>query len=595
MTRCMQPFQRWSRWATTLGMAWLMVAGFAASGAAKAANFLSLPVVKPVISCDQMAKADVTSAVDGTVTITSTKILNTTKGQFCVVNGNIAPSIGFRIDLPIDHWTQRYFQGGCGGLCGSLSVGIDHASGCLPALNGEFAVGGDDMGHESSANGSDDAAFAADPQKRIDFAYRGNHDTALVAKALIKIFYGQSPKYSYFIGCSDGGREALEEAQRFPTDFNGIAAGDPDAMFVIQNSFYYAWNALSDRRADGTNILTAAKLQLLHAAVIAHCDTLSGVKDGLLVDPSACNFDPASIACPNSAADTSACLTPDELSAVRAQYSGANDGKGHTFSFGAAKGSEMLWALSLPPAPIGTSTSIEMATRLVQQVILPRTDLNYDVAHFQFTEATFKQMTQTAPLYDALNTDLKPYAAHGGKLILYQGISDTLITPGDSIAYFEGVQKFIGKAATDKFLRFFLIPGMWHCGGGDGYSQFDLLSPLMAWTEMHQAPAELLTSKLAVQTGAGYPGGHHFGGARADSLIAQPVWGRLVASRPAFPYPYIPHYTGKGDPNDAVNYVPMPSPAGEMKFSAGNEALKLIGPDNQKFYHVVNNKLISDD
>jgi len=592
------PAKRCARWAASFAAWLLMMAGIAATGSAHAASYRDLAVVNPVISCGDLAKTDVSSAVDGKVTIASASVISTPKGRFCAVKGNIEPTIGFIIDLPLNHWTQRFFEGGCGGLCGMMGIrGIEHASGCLPALNGEFVVASDDMGHESQMGSATQGAFGYDSQKRIDFAYRGNHDTALVAKALISKFYGQAPKYSYFMGCSDGGREALMEAQRFPTDFDGISAGDPAALFVEQNSFYHAWNALSDKRADGTNILTAPKLDLIHAAVIAKCPTLSGVSDGLLVDPAACDFDPVSIACATGASDTSQCLTPDELKAATAQYGGATDGQGHYFSFGAQKGGEALWRQSLPLTGDGTSMSIGMAASSIQYLELPQVDTSYDVNHFQFSEANWAQVTQLAPLYDAANTDLKPFKAHGGKLILYHGLSDTSITPGVAIAYYEGVQKFIGVAETDKFLRFFEIPGMWHCGGGDGYNQFDLLSPLMAWTELGKAPAELVTGRPAPgNRGPGAPGrGGPPRGMQGMTQVNNPLASgptAVVATRPAFPYPYIPQYSASGDPNDAANYKPVKSSVGEVAFPSSNEALKLIGPDNQKNYHVVNNSLV---
>lgn len=588
--------ERAAKLAALAALASFMFVG--AISAARADAYANLPVVKPVLSCADLAKADLTHAADTPAKVQSATVIDTAKGPFCKVLGNIEPSIGFEVDLPVEHWTQRYYQGGCGGLCGMRAAGISNASSCAPALNGEFVVAGDDMGHEGQMGGSGEAEFARDPQKRIDFAYRGNHATALVTKALIEAFYGQAPRYSYFMGCSDGGREALMEAQRFPEDFDGISAGDPAAMFQVQNSFYHAWNALSNKRADGTNILLPAKRTLMHDAVLSRCDTLSGVKDGLLQDPRACDFKPASLRCASGATDTSKCLTDEEVTVAEKLYAGATDGKGHRYSFGAQYGGEAQWELARTAT--GTTMSEGMAGRSVSFVILPEVSpADADVSKFAFTDANFQRMAQLAPLYNATNTNLKPFAAHGGKLILWHGWSDTSITPGVSIAYYQGVQKFVGAVATDKFMRLFLLPGVGHCGGGDGYDQIDLLSPLMAWTERKQAPMQLIAGKSA-QAQMGPPGGGGppagpngppGGMSRMPGPIASPA-PQLLATRPVYAYPYIPHYTGKGDPKDAANYTQVKSPV-KLPQLFDSEAAKLIGPDNQKNYSVQDGKLIA--
>lgn len=167
------------------------------------------------------------------------------------------PQIGVQIALPTQRWSQRFLQVGCGGLCGSINLSLSNASGCLPAMNGEFVVAATDMGHHGSMM---DASWAEDPQKRIDFAWRANHLTAVLAKAVMQTLYRQPPKYAYFMGCSDGGREALMEAQRFPQDFDGISAGAPAAFFQFQNSFFHGWNVAANQRPDGTAILLKRSL-----------------------------------------------------------------------------------------------------------------------------------------------------------------------------------------------------------------------------------------------------------------------------------------------------------------------------------------------
>ena len=262
-----------------LGAGLLLLAGFASSG--RAADYQNLPVVEPVVSCGQLAKAELRQAVGASVTIKSATEFDTEKGKYCKVSGTIAVAVGFEVDLPMDHWTQRYLEGGCGGMCGSVRANIGNAGSCMPALNGEFVVAGDDMGHSGGMGGPGGGAmgsFGTDPDARIDFAYRANHETTLAAKALIKIFYGQPQKYSYFVGCSDGGREALAEAERYPNDFDGISAGAPVLLINLHNSFFHGWEGAVNKRADGSPILLRSRMSIVHDAVLAHCPTLSGVQ-----------------------------------------------------------------------------------------------------------------------------------------------------------------------------------------------------------------------------------------------------------------------------------------------------------------------------
>jgi feruloyl esterase len=216
----------------TLGMIVGFAQALAASSPAQTAN---PAVVSLVAECSTLANADIRSAVGAPVHITSASLVQGAKpAPYCKVLDYVEPAVKFEVRLPSGAWTQRFVQTGCGGLCGMVNVRLDHDDGCLPSRNGELAVASTAMGH----SGGNDGAFGAnDYQLRIDFSYRGVHVTTLAAKALISRYYGQGPKYSYFSGCSDGGREALMEAQRYPEDFNGIAAGAPAMNFTTQNTF----------------------------------------------------------------------------------------------------------------------------------------------------------------------------------------------------------------------------------------------------------------------------------------------------------------------------------------------------------------------
>lgn len=606
------------RWLAWLAFAWLLSIGTAAR--AQAQDALDLPIVKPVVSCEALARTDLTPFADAQVSITKTSTITTPQGPFCKVEGVIAPAIGFEVDLPEEHWTQRYLQGGCGGLCGMTRVGISNASTCAPALNGEFVVAGNDMGHKGSMMGDDQGAFGSDPQKRIDFAYRANHQNALVAKALIQAFYGQPQRYAYFVGCSDGGREALMEAQRYPDDFDGISAGAPATLFQTQNSFYHAWYVRANQRTDGSAILLRDRLPILHRAVLAHCPTLSGVDDGLLQDPRACKFDPAWVPlCAAGSHDTSQCLTAEEMGVVERLYRGPTDTDGRTFTLGGAQpGSEEQWMV--PASAHAKSMSEGIVSAALKYLLYPSVNpAAADVTTFAFTRTHFDELARYASLYNATNTDLRVFQERGGKLIMWHGWSDTSVAPTISLAYYQGVQKVLGEAKTDTFLRLFLIPGVGHCGGGDGYSQIEVLTPLMAWTELHRPPALLMTAKPdgGDMRGPGGPAGAESAPRRAGGTppapgtsdaggqgprlheavfasnpVAMPAR-KALATRPAFPFPSIARYTGKGDPLDAANYRAVKSSVPAL-LPFHSVAESLVGPDNQKWYHVVHGELTTD-
>ena len=255
-----------------------------------AAALADLKAVAAKIPCADLQSSDLSAAVGSKVQIRSaTEVSEGAPAPYCRVEGTIEPAIQFEVRLPLTSWTQRYLQTGCGGLCGNLNINVGRAEGCAPATNGELVTAATDMGHRNGPGrgaGGDDGAWAeANPQTKIDFAYRAQHLTAVASKALMSRYYGQQPRYSYFSGCSDGGREALMEAQRYPEDFDGIAAGAPAMNFITQNSFYHGWNATTNTGADGQPVLTADKLPILHAATMEACDALDGLKDGQITNP----------------------------------------------------------------------------------------------------------------------------------------------------------------------------------------------------------------------------------------------------------------------------------------------------------------------
>jgi feruloyl esterase len=529
-----------NRIALAAAFAGLGIAG-SATALANATGLRSLPVVAPVISCSALQSVSLQGVTDQPTHIKQSSEVRPGDGHpYCKVEGFVEPAVEFEVHLPLTGWTQRYLQIGCGGLCGMLNVRLDdHANGCVPADNGELALASTDMGHEGAMDGS---WAAHNPQARVDFGYRGVHVTAEVAKALIGKFYGQAPKYSYFSGCSDGGREALMEAQRYPGDFNGIAAGAPALNFTVQNSFYHAWNALSNTGADGKAILTAAKLPILHAGALAACDAADGLKDGLIEDPRRCRFDPQSVQC-QAGQDPSQCLTPEEVEVARRIYAGAHDANGGKLVIGGPMpGSELAWGgVYVPMGPGQPIFSALIATGSIQNLYYPEPlHPGWTLNELKFDQATLESFKYRA-IYDATNPDLRRFSKAGGRLLMWHGWSDPHISPLNSIAYFSAMQELMGKAQVGEFARLFLFPGLYHCGGGDGLFQFDVLTPLMAWVEGGQAPESILASHNTTPQRMGPPG-------------APPTPGVVDRTRPVYAYPKIAHYVGKGRIDDPASF-----------------------------------------
>ncbi|MCF5662324.1 tannase/feruloyl esterase family alpha/beta hydrolase, partial [Pseudomonas syringae] len=340
------------------------------SASAASGNIAQLAVVKPVKACAALSDLEL-SDIGGQGSRVVSASESTRAGiAVCVVEGRLAPEIGFRLELPTGSWAQRYLQVGCGGLCGNINTTVRAAERCRPLNTGAFAVAATDMGHQAS-----DTTFGDDPQKRIDFAHRAVHLTALASKKLISAFYGQQAEYAYFSGCSDGGREALIEAQRYPDDFDGIIAGAPALNFQVQKTLYHGWMTRSNTGPDGKPILLAAKLPLLlHKAVLAKCDVLDGQIDGLIADPRICNFDPAVLQC-KTAADTSNCLSEPEVAAVKRFYEGPKDpASGERLTLGGPQpGSELAWAgVFVPVAADQPAYSEKAASEAIRNVVFEK-------------------------------------------------------------------------------------------------------------------------------------------------------------------------------------------------------------------------------
>lgn len=503
-------------------------------------------VVVPRVSCESLSGLELASIGGAGSEVRRAAVVDRDGHSFCQVEGRLAPEIRFQVLLPQQGWTGRYLQVGCGGLCGAISLRAAATHGCEPLEDGRFVVASTDMGHQGMGG-----EFGKDPQKRIDFAYRAVHLTAVAAKRAVQAFYGRRPDFSYFVGCSDGGREALIEALRYPDEFDGIVAGAPIANFQVQNSFYHAWLARSNTGADGKPIVNSAQLPLLHAAAVAQCDERDGLKDGLILDPRACSFDPGVIQCAPGQSD--GCLSPAVVEAARKLYAGPVEvGTGRPIALGGPQpGSELSWqGVFVPVAGNNRIFSRMIAADALSGLVFesnpPAGDL---VAGLQFDQATFDRLRKLQGLYGAMDINLRDYARAGGKLILWHGWSDPHVSPLNTIAYYDSVRTFMGERETSDFSRLYLFPGVYHCDGGDGPSQFDLLTPMMEWVEHGRPPHEIL--------------------ARKDSPA--PV------SRPVFPYPFVARYHGQGSPDDVTNYTAVPGQAGG--WSAQALSAEFLQPD----------------
>ncbi|CAM3126730.1 tannase [Pseudomonas floridensis] len=526
------------------------------SSATATDTFAALAVVKPVSACTALTQVDLEDIGGAGSRVTSVSESTRENVAVCVVEGLLAPQIGFRLELPTTTWAQRYLQVGCGGLCGRIDMKAGAAQHCQPLRTGAFAVASTDMGHKAA-----DTSFGDDPQKRADFAHRGIHLTAFASKKLINAFYGQKAKYAYFTGCSDGGREALIEAQRYPEDFDGIIAGAAALNFQVQNALYHAWMARSNTGPDGKPIMLASRLPILHKAVLAQCDVLDGQIDGLIAEPRLCHFDPAVVQC-KASADAGKCLTSQEVETIRRFYEGPKDRvSGERLIVGGPQpGSELAWAgVFVPVAADQPIFSEKIAMESIRNLVFERNPAaDFKLADLRFDESTFERLRPLHALYDATNPDLSSFASRGGKLILWHGWADPHISPLNTLAYHEAIEARMGKARAESFERLYMLPGVYHCGGGEGPSQIDLLTPVMAWVEKGRAPDAIVARQDRPDKGIG------FGAPIANDT--RPATANLPAfmtredvsnrgrTRKVFPYPFMAEYDHKGYSKRANSY-----------------------------------------
>jgi len=457
---------------------------------------------------------------------------------FCRVAGVIKPTsdseIKFEVWMPSAGWNGKFHGIGNGGFAGSITY-----QGLAGALSRGYAAASTDTGH----SGQDASWALGHPEKIVDYGHRAIHEMTEKAKSIIKAFYGDGPKRSYFASCSNGGRQALMEAQRYPNDYDGIIAGAPANYFThILTGF--AWNMQATLN-DAASYIPARKLKAIEATALAACDGRDGVTDGVLDDPVKCGFDPSVLLCKGAESDE--CLTEKQVAALKKLYAGPRNAKGKQIIPGFVPGGETgqsgwtAWITG--PAPKG-ALQYFFSTQAFANMIYNNPAWDYKT--FELERDGKLADEKLGAILNAVDPNLKAFKARGGKLILYHGWNDAALPPVNTINYFESVRAKLGKRESDAFMRLFMAPGMQHCGGGPGPNSFgifvtsaqsdprhDLTLALERWVEEGVAPDQIIAAK------------------RQTADPKSPV----IRTRPLCPYPQVARYKGSGSTDDAANFA----------------------------------------
>lgn len=432
---------------------------------------------------------------------------------FCQVVLTLTPSsdsdIKMELWLPQANWNGRYMAVGNGAFTGSIRT-----SAMIEPLERGYAVSSTDTGHSGNT-----ASFGlGHPEKVIDFGWRAVHEMAVVSKQIVDAFYGTPPEYSYWNGCSAGGRQGMVAAQKFPADFDGIIAGAPGLDWTGRAAA--ALRVAKHLEANPQARLLEADRTLLHTAVLEACDAGDGLEDGLISQPAQCHFDPAVLQCTGS--ETAACLSPAQVATARMLYaSPVNPATGRAIT-GLLPGSEPGWT------DLGWTASAR-DTGLEQYRYLVYGDSEWTIDDFEFERDIALAESKDSNTLNALDPNLKPFFDAGGKLIQYHGWIDPQISPANATQYYDLVTEQLGgRTAIHDDFRLFMVPGMGHCSGGPGPDSFDMVTELENWVENDIAP---------------------------DSVVAEHRSGGVVdRTRPLCPFPEVAVYDGSGSIDAAENF-----------------------------------------
>jgi feruloyl esterase len=481
-----------------------------------------------------------TSVTDGTLVISPT-VTATNLPPFCRVQGLSKPSsdssIFFEVWLPQqDRWNTRFLSAGEGGFAGNPAYARNGLDGSMDELlRRGYATASTDTGHKAT-----DVSWAVGhPEKAIDYLYRSKHLVTVAAKGVIAAHYGKPPSYSYFSSCSNGGRQGLIEAQRYPEDFDGLVIGAP-WNFQSHSNAGFVWNAQA-LSAPGAAI-PAAKLPAITAAALAACDANDGLADGIIAEPRRCRFDPSVLTCKGAETDT--CLTEPQVAALKKIYAGPkNPRTGEQIFPGFAVGSEASWTNL-----IANLNAAGLANGYFANLVFENP--NWDFRTFDFDKDMSTADTKVGRLGNATSLDYSAAAKRGVKIIQYHGWNDQTLQPAYSPDYYDQLAKANGGLqATQDFFRLYMVPGMTHCAGGPGATNFggtgqqvpplrdalhDVQSALEAWVERGAPPTEIIATKFT------------------DEKVTTRT---IKYTRPLCLYPTVAQYRGTGDPNEAASFV----------------------------------------
>ena len=433
---------------------------------------------------------------------------------FCRVTVTLTPSsdsdIKVEVWLPVSGWNGKFQAVGNGGWAGTISYPA-----LALAVKGGYATASTDTGHTGGG-----AAFAlGHPEKLTDHAYRAVHDMTVQSKDIINAFYANSPTLSFWNGCSLGGRQGITEAMLYPADFDAIVSGASALNAMLLHGSRVAINHYAHRSAD--SYIPPEKYPMIHSAVLQACDALDGVKDGVIEDPRQCHFDPQVLACKGDDAPT--CLTAAQVETARALYAPITNPKTGAVVFFALlqPGSELSWNVLAGPQPLGLSTDA------FKYVIFK--DPNWDWRSFDAATDIDLGVKEDNGLLNRTDPNLKPFFAHGGKLLMYHGWADPQVTPLNSVNYYNDVLHTVGKDAAGKSIALYMVPGMSHCQGGPGTDNFDKMAAIEQWVAKGAAPDKIVASHLTN--------------------------GTVDRTRPLCPYPQVAVYNGTGSTDDAANFA----------------------------------------
>jgi feruloyl esterase len=449
--------------------------------------------------------------------------------QHCRVTGIITPEVAFEVNLP-ERWNRRFYMTGNGGLAGD-PVDQPNNPDRTGALNNGFVMARTNTGHDARKEPSG-SFILSNPQKAIDYAYRAVHVTADTAKKIATDYYSQPITFSYWNSCSNGGRQGLLEAQRYPDDFDGIVANAP---WVDQTGF--TMGAMWNQKALTDAPISPEKLAIVAKAAMNKCDAIDGLQDGLIDDPRKCSFDPArDVPACSAGADSVECLTSAQAAAITKIYGGPTS-NGKPLFPGFMVGSEALnigpngaiasgWQGAIVPAQPGAKPAdFNLAEGVMRYLILDPPQPEYDALKFNY-DTDPALVARWSKLADAKEADLSKFRSSGGKLIMTYGWADQILQPLMGVKYYEEVAA--KNRNVQEFVRLFMMPGVAHCGGGVGPDRHDAVTAVIDWVEKGKAPDQLLVSKVT------------------DN--------KVVRTRPLCPYPQVARYKGQGSVDDAANF-----------------------------------------